>query len=96
MASTKTKTTQAPAESAEVPEAADPQEDEEDTEEDARPPSGMIEPEEVAEAVSAGLANDDFLILPHPEVARYELNRAGDRGRWLAGMRRLQATLPGS
>ena len=30
---------------------------------------GMIEPEEVAEAVSAGLANDDFLILPHPEVA---------------------------
>jgi len=57
---------------------------------------GMIEPEEVAEAVAVGLANDDFLILPHPEVARYELNRATDRGRWLAGMRRLQATLPGS
>ena len=57
---------------------------------------GMIAPEEVAEAVSAGLANDDFLILPHPEVARYELNRASDRGRWLAGMRRLQATLTGS
>ena len=28
---------------------------------------GMIEPEEVAEAVSAGLANDDFLILPTPK-----------------------------
>ena len=47
---------------------------------------GMIEPEEVAEAVSAGLANDDFLI-PPPRSRAYELNRAGDRGRWLAGMR---------
>ena len=44
----------------------------------------------------SGLANDDFLILPHPEVARYEQRRAGDRERWLAGMRKLQAMLPGS
>ncbi len=57
---------------------------------------GMIEPEEVADAVSAGLAADDFLILPHPEVARYEQRRAGDRERWLAGMQKLQASLPGS
>ena len=55
---------------------------------------GMIEPEEVADAVAAGLANDDFLILPHPEVSRYEQRRAGDRERWLAGMQRLQANLP--
>ena len=57
---------------------------------------GMIEPEEVADAVAAGLANDDFLILPHPEVTRYEQRRAGDRGRWLAGMQKLQASLPGN
>ena len=57
---------------------------------------GMIEPEEVAEAVAVGLANDDFLILPHPEVAQYEQRRAGDRARWLGGMRKLQAMLPGS
>ncbi|MEM7142600.1 MAG: SDR family oxidoreductase [Actinomycetota bacterium] len=57
---------------------------------------GMIEPEDVADAVAAGLANDDFLILPHPEVATYEQRRAGDRERWLTGMRKLQATLPGS
>ena len=56
---------------------------------------GMIEPEEVAEAVALGLANDDFLILPHPEVARFEQRRAGDRARWLAGMQKLQASLPG-
>jgi NAD(P)-dependent dehydrogenase (short-subunit alcohol dehydrogenase family) len=56
---------------------------------------GMIEPEEVAEAVAEGLADDRFLILPHPEVATYEQRRAGDRERWLAGMQRLQASLPG-
>ncbi len=55
---------------------------------------GMIEPEEVAAAVAAGLAADEFLILPHPEVAMYEQRRAGDRARWLAGMQKLQATLP--
>ncbi|MGH9062687.1 MAG: SDR family oxidoreductase [Acidimicrobiales bacterium] len=51
----------------------------------------MIEPEDVAEAVVAGLRDERFLILPHPEVAAYERQRAGDRDRWLAGMRRLQA-----
>jgi NAD(P)-dependent dehydrogenase (short-subunit alcohol dehydrogenase family) len=56
---------------------------------------GVIEPAEVADAVVAGLAEDHFLILPHPEVAGYERNRAGDRERWLRGMRRLQSQLGG-
>ncbi len=55
---------------------------------------GMIEPEEVADAVAAGLARNDFLILPHPEVATYEQRRAGDRARWLTGMQKLQAAIP--
>ncbi|MBT5139209.1 MAG: SDR family oxidoreductase [Acidimicrobiaceae bacterium] len=54
---------------------------------------GMIEPEDVADCVAAGIASDDFLILPHPDVSRYEQRRAGDRQRWLSGMRKLQATL---
>ncbi len=57
---------------------------------------GMIEPEDVAESVALGLANDDFLILPHPEVATFEQRRTGDRERWLTGMQKLQATLPGA
>ena len=57
---------------------------------------GMIEPEDVADAVADGLAADRFLILPHPEVATFEQRRAGDRERWLAGMQKLQATLPGA
>ena len=57
---------------------------------------GVIEPEDVADAVIAGLAAERFLILPHPEVAAYYQRRAGDTDRWLAGMRRLQATIRSS
>lgn len=54
---------------------------------------GVLAPEEVAAAVVAGLAAEEFLILPHPEVATYEQRRAGDRERWLRGMRRAQAAM---
>lgn len=52
-----------------------------------------LEPEQVAEAVVAGLAAEDFLILPHPEVLRYLQNKANDYDRWLEGMRKLQRTV---
>ncbi len=55
----------------------------------------VIEPEEVAEVVVEGLADERFLILPHPEVAGYEQAKATDRERWLRAMRRLQAKLTG-
>jgi hypothetical protein len=55
-----------------------------------------IEPEAVADAVVAGLADGRFLILPHPEVQRYAERRAGDTDAWLAGMRRLRARLYGA
>jgi NAD(P)-dependent dehydrogenase (short-subunit alcohol dehydrogenase family) len=52
-----------------------------------------LEPEDVAEAVWQGLADDRFLILPHPEVKGYYELRATDTDRWLAGMRKLQRRL---
>lgn len=55
----------------------------------------MIEPEAVADLVLQALAEERFLVLPHPEVATYERHRAEDRERWLAGMRRLWATVAG-
>jgi NAD(P)-dependent dehydrogenase (short-subunit alcohol dehydrogenase family) len=55
----------------------------------------VIEPEDVAEAVVEGLRDEQFLILPHPEVADYERARATDRERWLGAMRRLQERLVG-
>ena len=54
---------------------------------------GAIEPEDVADAVVAGLAAERFLILPHPEVADYVQRKADDHDRWIAGMRRLQARI---
>lgn len=54
---------------------------------------GMLEPETVADIVLAAIRTEQFLILPHPEVATYEQRRAGDRERWLRGMRRVQAQI---
>lgn len=51
----------------------------------------LLSPEEVANSWVSSLEDDRFLVLPHPEVARYYANRATDTERWLAGMRRLQA-----
>ncbi|MDX2178794.1 MAG: SDR family oxidoreductase [Bryobacteraceae bacterium] len=50
-----------------------------------------LEPAAVAEAAVAAIAEERFLILPHPEVAQYIQNKAGDYERWLRGMRKLQA-----
>jgi NAD(P)-dependent dehydrogenase (short-subunit alcohol dehydrogenase family) len=49
-----------------------------------------IEPEDVACAVLAGIAEERFLILPHPEVAGYYAARAADPERWLGRMNGLQ------
>jgi short-subunit dehydrogenase len=51
---------------------------------------GMIEPEDVADAVVAGLAAEEFLILPHPEVLDYFRRKGSDYDRWIGGMQRLQ------
>jgi NAD(P)-dependent dehydrogenase (short-subunit alcohol dehydrogenase family) len=52
---------------------------------------GSVAPEEVADVVVQGLADERFLILPHPEVAEFFRRKADDYDRWLTGMRRLQA-----
>jgi NAD(P)-dependent dehydrogenase (short-subunit alcohol dehydrogenase family) len=52
-----------------------------------------ISPEEVAQAVVDGIRAERFLILPHPDVADYALNRATDHDRWIRGMQKLRASL---
>jgi NAD(P)-dependent dehydrogenase (short-subunit alcohol dehydrogenase family) len=52
-----------------------------------------LEPSDVAEAAWQALADDRFLVLPHPEVAGYYQGRAADTGRWLGGMNKLQRRL---
>jgi NAD(P)-dependent dehydrogenase (short-subunit alcohol dehydrogenase family) len=56
---------------------------------------GVIEPEAVADAVIAGLADERFLILPHPEVHDHLQRKAADPDRWIAGMRKLQRRVRG-
>ncbi|GIJ76204.1 Short-chain dehydrogenase [Micromonospora phaseoli] len=52
--------------------------------------STALTAERVAECVVEALADDRFLVLPHPEVATWYANRAADPDRWLRGMNRLQ------
>ncbi|HVD02324.1 MAG TPA: SDR family oxidoreductase [Candidatus Dormibacteraeota bacterium] len=54
---------------------------------------GLIEPEKVAATVVEGLADERFLILPHPEVAEYFRHKGENHGRWLGGMRKMQRQL---
>ncbi len=49
---------------------------------------GMIEPEELADCVIATMDTEEFLILPHPGVKKYMMNKANDVDRWLIGMNR--------
>ena len=54
-----------------------------------------VDAEQVADVVVQGLADERFLILPHPEVADFFRRKAGDYDGWLSGVRRLRASLPG-
>ncbi len=55
----------------------------------------VLEPEQVADVVAEAIADERFLILPHPEVHEYMRRKADDPERWLAGMRKLQARVLG-
>jgi NAD(P)-dependent dehydrogenase (short-subunit alcohol dehydrogenase family) len=56
---------------------------------------GVLTAEQVGDAALDAVGTEQFLVLPHPEVATYEQRRAADRERWLRGMRRMQARLAG-
>ena len=56
----------------------------------------VLEPEDVADEVVRAIGEERFLILPHPEVGEFLRRKGTDPDRWLAGMRRLQATVMGA
>jgi NAD(P)-dependent dehydrogenase (short-subunit alcohol dehydrogenase family) len=51
---------------------------------------GMIGPDKVADDTVKAMAEEKFLVLPHPEVETYMQRKTSDYDRWLKGMRRLQ------
>ncbi len=62
---------------------------------DAASGDGVLSPDEVAAMAVAGLAEERFLILPHPQVRKYLGHKATDYERWLKGMRRIRHSLFG-
>ncbi|UCE51025.1 MAG: hypothetical protein JSV31_17330, partial [Desulfobacterales bacterium] len=51
---------------------------------------GILTPDEVADSVIKGLAEESFLILPHKQVRLYMERKNSDYDRWLRGMRRFR------
>lgn len=56
---------------------------------------GAMEADEVADHVVRAMAEESFLILPHPQVLEYMRRKVNDYDRWLRGMRRLLAQYDG-
>jgi NAD(P)-dependent dehydrogenase (short-subunit alcohol dehydrogenase family) len=50
---------------------------------------GLLEPEDVADAVIAGIRDERMLILPHENVAGFMAFKGAEPERWLKGMRRI-------
>ncbi len=50
---------------------------------------GVLTAEEVADAASAGLERESFLILPHPAVETYMRRKTENYDRWIGGMAKL-------
>jgi NAD(P)-dependent dehydrogenase (short-subunit alcohol dehydrogenase family) len=54
-------------------------------------PGEVLSPEQAADRIIAGICAEQFLILPHPEVARYFQNKAEDYERWIDGMAKIKS-----
>jgi NAD(P)-dependent dehydrogenase (short-subunit alcohol dehydrogenase family) len=61
-----------------------------------RAAGAVLEPADVADMVAAAIEREQFLILPHPEVANYLALKATEPERWLGGMRKLQRRVMGA
>ena len=45
----------------------------------------------MARSVWQGVAEGTFVVLPHPDVAKYSALRGADPARWITGMQMLRA-----
>jgi NAD(P)-dependent dehydrogenase (short-subunit alcohol dehydrogenase family) len=57
---------------------------------------GVMSAELVAQCAAAGIAKEQFLILPHPQVADYMRRKVTDYDRWLGGMVKLRHSIEAS
>ena len=54
---------------------------------------GDLTPEQVAKDALAGIEQETFLILPHPQVLGYMRKKTENYDRWIAGMAKIQAKM---
>jgi NAD(P)-dependent dehydrogenase (short-subunit alcohol dehydrogenase family) len=54
---------------------------------------GDLTPEQVANDALAGIEQETFVILPHPQVAGYMRKKTENYDRWIAGMAKIQAKM---
>ncbi|EID71911.1 MULTISPECIES: SDR family oxidoreductase [Rhodococcus] len=54
---------------------------------------GVLSPLDTADVVMAAIADERFLVLPHPEVLEMHQRKAADRDRWIRSMQRYGASL---
>ncbi len=54
---------------------------------------GILSSEYVADCILAGIEQECFLVLPHPQVTTYFQRKADDHNRWISGMRRFRRKL---
>jgi NAD(P)-dependent dehydrogenase (short-subunit alcohol dehydrogenase family) len=54
---------------------------------------GVLAPDDVAQFVVDGLAEERFLILPHPQVLGYMRKKTEDYERWIGGMAKFRRSL---
>ena len=54
---------------------------------------GNLAPEQVARDALKGIADETFLILPHPQVLGYMRKKTENYDRWIAGMAKIQAKM---
>lgn len=57
---------------------------------------GLLSAEAVADITMEAVTEERFLILPHPQVAGYMQQKAGDPERWITGMQRWQDMVMGT
>lgn len=62
------------------------------TDQDAKASAGLLTSAQVAESIVVGVEANQFLILPHPEVANFAQRRAQDHDGWISGMQRMRKT----
>src|SRR6201990_2984875 len=54
---------------------------------------GDLSPEQVAKDALAGIEQETFVILPHPQVLGYMRKKTENYDRWIAGMSKIQAKM---